>query len=56
MTNDEINYVSSHAILLIGQTPKGFWIADPAVGEVYWRHERSFFAGADEFIAVVGPD
>jgi hypothetical protein len=56
MTNDEINYVSSHAILLIGQTPKGFWIADPAIGEVYWRHERSFFAGADEFIAVVGPN
>ena len=56
MTNDEINYVSSHAILLVGQTPKGFWIADPAIGEVYWRHQDRFFAGADEFIAVAGPN
>ena len=56
MTNDSLTYEADHAILLVGQTPCGFWIADPAVGEIYWRHERSFFAGADEFIAVSGPN
>ena len=55
MTNDALTYEADHAILLVGHTPKGFCIADPAVGEIYWKHERKFFAGADEFIAVVGP-
>jgi ABC-type bacteriocin/lantibiotic exporter with double-glycine peptidase domain len=55
MTNDEFTYTSDHAILLVGETPKGFWIADPAIGEVYWRHERRFFAGADQFIAIAEP-
>ena len=56
MSNDYLNDGGSHAILLVGQTPKGFWIADPAIGEVYWRHQDRFFAGADEFIAVSGPN
>jgi hypothetical protein len=56
ITNDDVTYSDSHAILLVGQTPKGFWIADPAIGELYWRHERQFFARADEFIAVSGPN
>ena len=56
ISNDELNEGGSHAILLVGQTPKGFWIADPAIGEVYWRHQDRFFAGADEFIAVAGPN
>ena len=56
MSNDELNEGGSHAILLVGQTHKGFWIADPAIGEVYWRHQDRFFAGADEFIAVSGPN
>jgi len=56
MTNDSVTYEDDHAILLIGQTPKGFWVADPAVGEVYWKHERQFLAAADEFIAVSGPN
>ncbi len=56
MTNDALTYNEDHAILLVGETPKGFWIADPAIGEIYRRHERSFFAGADEFIAVAGPN
>lgn len=56
MTNDSLTYENNHAILLVGETPKGFWIADPAIGEVYWRHERSFFAAAEEFIAVAGPN
>ena len=34
MTNDDLNYISDHAILLVGETPKGFWIADPAIGKV----------------------
>lgn len=55
ITNDDQTYENDHAILLVGETPKGFWIADPAIGEIYWRHERRFFAGADEFIAVSGP-
>lgn len=55
ISNDEISYGESHAILVIGSTPKGLWIADPAIGEIYWRHERRFLAGADEFIAISGP-
>ena len=54
MSNDALTYDSDYAILVIGATVKGFWIADPAVGEIYWRHECQFFAAADEFIAVSG--
>ena len=56
ISNDALTYANDHAILVIGSTPKGFWIADPAVGEIYWRHDRQFFAGADEFIAICGPN
>ena len=56
ITHDDLTYRHSHAILLVGETPKGFWIADPAIGEVCWRHERRFYAVADEFIAVSGPN
>ena len=56
MSNDALTYENDHAILVIGSTPKGFWIADPAVGEIYWRHDRQFFAGSDEFIAISGPN
>lgn len=52
MSNDSMTYDSDHAILVIGATIKGFWIADPAVGEIYWRHERQFFAFSQEYIAV----
>jgi|GEM_PF-4643539 len=55
ISNDALTYENDHAILVIGSTPKGFYIADPAVGEIYWRHERRFLAGADEFIAISGP-
>ena len=54
ISNDALTYEHDHAILVIGATPKGFWIADPAVGEIYWRHQRQFFAAADEFIAIRG--
>jgi len=54
MTNDSLTYVEDHAILLVGETPKGFWIADPATCSLYWRHEDRVMAGADEFIAVEG--
>ena len=52
ITNDSVSYSNNHAVLLVGETPKGLWIADPAVCEVYWRHENQVMAGADEFIAV----
>ena len=54
MSNDALTYTDDHAILLVGQTPKGFWIADPAVCEIYWRREDKFKAGAHEFIAIIG--
>ena len=54
MSNDSVTYENNHAILVIGATTKGFWIADPAVGEIYWRHERQFFAFSQEYIAVSG--
>lgn len=54
MSNDALTYENNHAILAIGATAKGFWIADPLLGEVYWRHERQFFKSANEFIAVCG--
>ena len=55
ITHDALTYESDHAILLVGATPKGFWIADPAICEIYWRHEKQFFAGAEEFIAIASP-
>ena len=54
MSNDSATYESDHAILVIGATNKGFWIADPAIGQILWRHERQFFEAANEFIAVSG--
>ena len=54
MSNDSMTYESDHAILVIGATNKGFWIVDPAIGQILWRHERQFFKAADEFIAVSG--
>jgi ABC-type bacteriocin/lantibiotic exporter with double-glycine peptidase domain len=54
MSHDALTYENDHAILVIGATAKGFWIADPLLGEVYWRHERAFFAAADDYIAVIG--
>ena len=54
MTNDSLTYDENHAILLVGETPKGFWIADPRTCEIYWWHEDRLMAGADEFIAVEG--
>ena len=56
ITNDDQTYEHDHAILLVGETTNGFWIADPAVGKVYWRSASTFFAGADEFIAVSAPN
>lgn len=55
ITNDSASYVEDHAILLVGETPKGFWIADPAICEIYWRHEKQFLESAGEFIAVSRP-
>ena len=52
ITTDNVSYENDHAVLLVGETPKGYWIADPAVCEVYWRHEDQVKAGASEFIAV----
>jgi ABC-type bacteriocin/lantibiotic exporter with double-glycine peptidase domain len=52
IANDFISYLNNHAILLVGETPKGFWVADPVVGQIRWRHERQMMAGADEWIAV----
>lgn len=54
MTNDSLTFDENHAILLVGETPKGFWIADPRTCEIYWRHEDRFMAGADEIAAVIG--
>ena len=52
ISNDDTSYAHNHAILVVGQTPKGFWIADPLVAEVYWRKDEQFFAASDEWIAV----
>jgi len=54
MSHDALTYANDHAILVVGQTPKGFWIADPVPAQIYWRHERQFFKSANEFIAVSG--
>ena len=55
MSHDAVSHSGDHAILVIGQTPKGFWIADPSYGEIYWRRDDQFFNAADEFIAMGGP-
>ncbi len=52
ISDDSVSYRENHAILVVGETPKGFWIADPAICEIYWRHEKQFLEGADEFIAI----
>jgi hypothetical protein len=52
MGNDGVNYGNNHAILLIGETPKGFYVADPAVCEIFWRHEDQVITAGEEFIAV----
>ena len=54
MTDDSVSFRENHAILLVGETSKGFWIADPRTCEIYWRHEDRYMAGADEAIAVIG--
>ena len=54
MSNDAISHSGDHAILVIGQTPKGFWIVDPGYSEILWRHETQFFAASNEYIAVAG--
>lgn len=52
ITNDANSFNHDHAIVLIGETAKGFWVADSLVAEIYWRSDELVFAVADEFIAV----
>lgn len=53
MTNDSVSFAENHAILCVGETPKGFWIADPRTCEIYWKHEDRIMAGADECLAII---
>ena len=55
ITHDELSYEHDHAILLVGQTPKGFWLADPVLGQIHWKNENRVMAAASEFIAVGAP-
>jgi hypothetical protein len=52
ITNDSITYEHDHAVLLVGTTPKGVWLADPAIGGLRWMHQDVLRTAADEFIAV----
>ena len=52
ITNDSITYEHDHAVLLVGMTPKGVWLADPALGGLRWMHQDVLRTAADEFIAV----
>ena len=52
ISHDAVSYQSDHAILVIGQTPKGFWIADPLVAEMRWEKEARFLQMSEEWIAV----
>ena len=52
ISNDSFTYAEDHAILVVGETAKGFYIADSVVGQIRWKHEDRFMAGASEFIAV----
>jgi len=54
MSGDSVTHEHDHAILLIGATAKGFWVADPLVAEMIWRRDGEVFAGADAFVAVAG--
>lgn len=52
ISNDSLTYEDDHAILVVGQTAKGFYCVDPVLGQVRWKHQQRFMAGAHEFIAV----
>ena len=54
MASDMVTFDEGHAILLVGETAKGYWISDSYRCEIYWRHEDRFMAGADEIVAVIG--
>jgi hypothetical protein len=53
--SDETSYEDSHAALVIGQSPTGFCIADPATGKARWRTSE-WLTNSDEFLVVLPKD
>jgi hypothetical protein len=47
------DYEDDHAVLLVGVTPYGFRVFDPATGRIAWKSDQSVKAAANgEFIAI----
>ena len=50
--SDESSYQDSHAILVIGESPTGFCVADPATGKARWRSDE-WLGESDGFFVVL---
>lgn len=48
-TDDNETYADPHAILVHGETPKGFWFVDPSSGEEVWK-PANWFRASTEFL------
>ncbi len=47
-TGDDVTWIHSHAILIVGYTPCGYWVMDPWVGIVTWRSAERVLRSAGE--------
>lgn len=52
ISTDCVSWGGRHAIVLVGATPAGFYIADSNVPVVRWKREAWVRRAADEFIAI----
>lgn len=53
IADDNKTYQDSHAILIVGATPQGFYFLDPAKGKQLWRSFSWFARAATEFHVLV---
>ncbi len=52
ISSDVVSWGGRHAILLVGATPKGFYLADSNLPSVRWKSEGFVRRASDEFIAI----
>jgi hypothetical protein len=52
LAGDSKTYDDEHAIIILGFSPRGYWLVDPAVGVFTWRNKKRVMTASDQFIAV----